>query len=157
MPTQNRVWLHQKHDVAKTRNDSREGSNQAALMRPKRRTFDLPCSNEELLSQQNVPVPDGVFTLSSGAERAAVHQLPSPAQSDLEAIAFNFDVRVRTWLRRKHLLIEDADHFCNEPPQRTAIDACLEGSLGLGELTRLPARNAAEPDDEHGQQLQLVD
>src|SRR5688572_22924490 len=41
MPTQNGVWFHEEHSVSKARNEFRECSQQAALMRPKRGAFEL--------------------------------------------------------------------------------------------------------------------
>jgi hypothetical protein len=45
------------------------------------------------------------------------------------------------WLRRKGLLQDsnDQDDFANEAAEQSALDLCLKGSLGRGELSTLPA------------------
>lgn len=62
-------------------------------------------------------------------------QLPIPESSDLETISHAVEVRVVRWLRRRGLLARDNAE--KEPSERSAIDACLEGSLGIGELVSL--------------------
>ncbi len=92
----------------------------------------------------HVAVPDGVFVRErardpTGNRPITFHPLPRPTQADLDDIVHAVEVRVTRWLRRKGLLADpdpDAD-FSDEPPERSALDACLEGSLGLGELTEL--------------------
>ncbi len=107
----------------------------------------------------HVAVPDGVFVRdrapdASGNRPIAFHPLPRPSPAVLGTIVHNVEIRVTRWLRRKGLLPgPDADaDFSNEPPERSALDACLEGSLGLGELTELPGAyprggDLAERDD----------
>jgi hypothetical protein len=84
----------------------------------------------------HVAVPDGVFT--EGGDRAAFHHLPHPSQGDLETIAINVEARVLTWLGRRGFLAKPDDDTGEQQDSRSALDACLEGSLGLGELTALP-------------------
>ena len=87
----------------------------------------------------HVVVPDGVFTRLTAAEHAEFHRLGQPDPTDLADIAFNTSMRVQRWLQRKGLLADpDEVHFSNETPERAALDACLEGSIGLGDLTCLP-------------------
>jgi hypothetical protein len=87
----------------------------------------------------HVVVPDGVFTRSTAGKRAEFHRLRRPDPTDLTDIAFNASMRVQRWLRRKGLLVDpDEEQFSNDTPERAALDACLEGSIGLGELTSLP-------------------
>ncbi|MBN2196991.1 MAG: transposase [Polyangiaceae bacterium] len=73
-------------------------------------------------------------------------------------MAHNVEIRVTRWLERKWLLRAPSsdNDFHNDRPERSALDACLEGSLGLGDLTALapgnglgvgdaPAEDAPEP------------
>jgi len=92
----------------------------------------------------HVAVPDGVFSREPEPEAAqgvVFHQLAIPNRSDLEAVGHAVELRVLRWLRRRRLL--DADEA--EPAerdaerQRDALDACLRSSLGIGELSSLPA------------------
>jgi len=88
----------------------------------------------------HVAVPDGVFVRdSTGTRPISFHPRPRPTQGALDDIVHAIEIRVTGWLRRKGLLRDpDPDaHFSNESPERSALDACLEGSLGLGELTAL--------------------
>ena len=96
----------------------------------------------------HVAVPDGVFTRSAVDARAEFRRLPPPRQPDLEDIALNVSVRVERWLRRKKLR-RDSDEalFNNETPEPSALDACLAGSLGMGELSSLPDRGGSRTDD----------
>jgi hypothetical protein len=96
----------------------------------------------------HVAVPDGVFTRSAADARAEFHRLPPPQQPDLEDIALNVGVRVESWLRRKKLRrgIDEA-LFNNETPEPSALDACLAGSLGMGELSSLPDGGNSRTDD----------
>jgi hypothetical protein len=90
----------------------------------------------------HLAVPDGVFTRSAEGARARFHRLAPPGPSDLEDIALNVSVRVERWLRRKQLLLDTEEalfnNFNNQTPEATPLDACLQGSLGIGELTCLP-------------------
>jgi hypothetical protein len=90
----------------------------------------------------HVAVPDGVFTIDKGPARADFHRLPKPDHTDLETLAFNMEMRVTAWLRRRGLLREEGVDTGDDTASRSALDACLEGSLGLGELTALPAKHA---------------
>ncbi len=109
----------------------------------------------------HVAVPDGVFVRQvSSTNRPAAKvdepsigtgppiefmQLPMPEPSELETISHAVEVRVVRWLRRRGLLTRDGDE--HEPSERSAIDACLEGSLGIGELVSLKLADS-NPDDE---------
>jgi hypothetical protein len=85
-----------------------------------------------------------VFT--EGGARAAFHSLPRPSQGDLETIAINVEARVLTWLERRGLLAKPDGDPCERQDSRSALDACLEGSLGLGELTALPGGGISHDD-----------
>jgi hypothetical protein len=61
-------------------------------------------------------------------------------QSSDDVSVEDVEMRVVGWLRRHGFLDNDPDEPPTEPVARSALDACLEGSLGLGELTVLPSR-----------------
>ena len=88
----------------------------------------------------HVVVPDSVFTAAKSAARAEFLRLPTPDRLDVETLTVNVEMRVVSWLRRHGLLNNDPDEPPTEPAARSALDACLLGSLGLGELTVLPSR-----------------
>jgi Putative transposase/Transposase zinc-binding domain len=101
----------------------------------------------------HVAVPDGVFSREPEAALGVVfNQLAIPNRSDLETIGHTVELRVLRWLRRRGLLddgeAEPAEH--DAELQRDALDACLRGSLGIGELSSLPgsASAAAQGNDE---------
>jgi hypothetical protein len=71
---------------------------------------------------------------------------PRPTQADLAGIAERVAVRVTRWLRRRGLLLDESSDV--PPPERTALDACLERSLGLGELVALPGAVADRAGDD---------
>ncbi len=89
----------------------------------------------------HVAVPDGVFSREPEAAPGVVfHQLAIPNRSELETIGHAVELRVLRWLRRR---------VCSGPTKRSrpstmlsshrdALDACLRGSLGIGELSSLP-------------------
>ena len=96
----------------------------------------------------HVAIPDGVFTRTEPGGRADFVPLPRPTQSDLEDLALNVEIRVMRWLRRRRLVMDsDEVDYGNACPDRDALDACLEGSLGLGELTCLPDAHGSRSDD----------
>ena len=97
----------------------------------------------------HVAVPDGVFTRCAVHTSAQFHQLPRPTESDLDDIALNVHARALRWLRRKGF-VEDSDEprFNNEPPELTALDSCLQGSLGIGELASLSQAGSCATTDE---------
>lgn len=95
----------------------------------------------------HVAAPDGVFTAAKGATRADFWQLPTPDRLDLETLTVNVEMRVVAWLRRRGFLDDDSGESAAEPGARSALDACLEGSLGLGELSALPIRRGPTGDD----------
>lgn len=81
-------------------------------------------------------IPDGVFARTEHEARAQFHQLGSPRKSDIEEIALNTATRVVRWLGRKGLV--NSEPGDDRPPvEPTALDACLQGSLGLGQLVSL--------------------
>ncbi|MES1175278.1 MAG: transposase zinc-binding domain-containing protein [Myxococcales bacterium] len=86
----------------------------------------------------HVAVPDGVFTATKGATRAEFWRLPTPDRLDLETLTVNVEMRVVSWLRRHGFLNDDSSDRAVEPSARSALEACLEGSLGLGDLSTLP-------------------
>lgn len=90
----------------------------------------------------HIAVPDGVFTFDKRSDRADFHRLPKPDHTDLETAAFNMGMKVTAWLRRRGLLREEAADAADGTASRSALDACFEGSLGLGELAALPAKRA---------------
>jgi hypothetical protein len=57
----------------------------------------------------HVAVPDGVFTLKKDAERADFHHFSKPSRTELDTLAFNVEMRVTAWLRRRGLLADDGD------------------------------------------------
>jgi hypothetical protein len=82
-----------------------------------------------------------------GAARANFWRLPAPDRLDLETLTVNVEMRVVAWLRRRGFLDDDSGELAAEPGARSALDACLEGSLGLGELSALPIRRGPTGDD----------
>jgi hypothetical protein len=90
----------------------------------------------------HVAVPDGVFALGKDPERADFHLLSKPTRTELDTLAFNVEIRVTAWLRRRGLLADDDGDAGGDTGDRSALDACLEGSLGLGELSALPTKRS---------------
>jgi hypothetical protein len=93
----------------------------------------------------HVAVPDGVVTRSESASRAEFHPLPPPDAIDVSTVTHSVEVRALEWLRRRGLL-SSAEETDPDPP-RSAIDACLAGSLGMGELTALGTPEGGGPED----------
>ena len=93
----------------------------------------------------HVAVPDGVFGRASQGADVVFHQLPIPNRADLEAIGHAVELRVLRWLRRRRLLDADEAEQSEHDAQRQcdALDACLRGSLGIGELSSLPGSASA--------------
>jgi len=89
----------------------------------------------------HVAVPDGVFTSGQGAARADFCRLPTPDRLDVETLTVNVEMRVVSWLRRHGFLNDDSSEPPADPAARSALEACLLGSLGLGELSALPSRH----------------
>ena len=94
--------------------------------------------------------PDGVFSrLASGI--VEFHELRQPEPDDLEEIAFNVQQRFMRWLRRHGLLKNEAEDDCsNESPELSALEACAQGSLGLGNLVKKrnkPGNRNGDADD----------
>jgi hypothetical protein len=64
-----------------------------------------------------------------------------------DEIACDVAIRTLAWLRRRELLRDEPDERdSTEQRDRSALRVCLEGSLGLGELTALLERDEAESD-----------
>jgi hypothetical protein len=121
----------------------------------------------------HVAVPDGVFVRhasisnrsptkppSSKMDEPSINvapaieflQLPMPESFDLETISHAVELRVVRWLRRRGLLAREGDE--QKPAERAAIDACLEGSLGIGELVSLKTAASSDDDDQLLRSLQ---
>ena len=102
--------------------------------------------------------PDGVFSRSHSGE-VQFHELRQPAPADLEEIAFNVHQRFSRWLRRHGLLKNEVDNeFSNEAPELSALEACSQGSLGLGNLVkkRSKPRSSNQDPDEGGFEQRAV-
>jgi hypothetical protein len=99
-------------------------------------------------------VPDCVFSRPDPERRAEFHNLRAPAADDLEEIAFNVHQRFRRWLGRHGLLKSGTDDdFSNESPEASALEACAQGSLGLGDLVTVrvkPRERTEQVADEDG-------
>lgn len=90
----------------------------------------------------HVAVPDGVFVRD--ADRSVrFYQLPLPNPGDLHDVGHAVELRVLRWLKRRGLLKEATDPVADQPDPPTALDACLQGSLGVGELVALPNHDPA--------------
>jgi len=97
-------------------------------------------SSLNLNTHLHAVLPDGVFLrLASGT--VDFHEQRQPAPVDLEEIAFNVHQRFMRWLRRHGLLkSEPDDGISNEAPKLSALEACAQGSLGLGNLVKKRGR-----------------
>jgi len=94
--------------------------------------------------------PDGVFSRSPSGE-VEFHELRQPVSNDLEDIAFNVHQRFLRWLRRHGLLKnDDEDGFSNESAECSALEACAQGSLGLGNLVKKRGRQRTGHQDADG-------
>src|SRR5664280_1165768 len=98
--------------------------------------------------------PDGVFSrLPSGG--VEFHELRHPAPDDLEDIAFNAHQRFLRWLQRHGLLKNEADDgFSIESTELSAVEACAQGSLGLGNLVKTRAQPQNRRQDEDRDRLE---
>ncbi|MBN1605030.1 MAG: transposase [Polyangiaceae bacterium] len=80
-------------------------------------------------------LPDGVFQRAEGTHRAEFQRLPAPHGNDLVDIVFDIHQLFLRWLERHHLLrTRREEHVSNEAAERSALEACAEGALGLGGL-----------------------
>jgi hypothetical protein len=82
-----------------------------------------------------------VFTRPSAPTpaRAEFRRLPAPAHAELQIVVVRVYRRFVAWLRRRELLRPWGDSDTESwaaPP--SAIEACLLGSLGVGNLETLP-------------------
>jgi hypothetical protein len=75
------------------------------------------------------------------AERVNVHEQPLRVRGgmDVETLTVNVEMRVVSWLRRHGFFNDDSSEPPADPAARSALEACLPGSLGLGELSALPS------------------
>ena len=96
---------------------------------------------------------DGVFTkpeesaTRTDTARAQFQRLPAPAAGELERIVLRIHERIVRWLARHDLLADpDLAAWSNVRAERTSIDACLEGALGIGHLGRIDPRHVAKGD-----------
>ncbi len=84
--------------------------------------------------------PDGVFSRLA-SDIVELHELRQPAPDDLEEIAFNVHQRFMRWLRRHGLLKNEVtNEFSSEAPELSTLEACAQGSLGLGNLVKKRSR-----------------
>ena len=93
----------------------------------------------------HVAVPDGVFTSGQGAARADFCRLPTLDRLDVETLTVNVEMGVVSWLRRNGFLTDDSSEPPADPAARSALEACLLGSLGLGELSALATEDRVIP------------
>jgi hypothetical protein len=93
-------------------------------------------------------LPDGVFRRADGTDRAPFQRLPAPGASELVDIAFNIHQVFLRWLERHHLLTARFDEdVSNDVGERSALEACAQGALGLGGLVTVRHRgNQAQHD-----------
>jgi hypothetical protein len=93
---------------------------------------------------------DGVF-VRDAQSRVVFHPSPPPTPADLDASVERTARRVIAWLRR-HGHVDDAplQARSNEPPTRTALDACAAIAMGRGNVATLP-RDGTEQDHAHGE------
>ncbi|MBM4363690.1 MAG: transposase, partial [Deltaproteobacteria bacterium] len=85
----------------------------------------------------HVAVPDGVFTRAARSARADFRRVRAPDREDLDTVALNVSVRSLAWLRRRGLVLDEPPDTPEE--SGSALDACLAASLGIGDVTALPA------------------
>jgi len=104
-------------------------------------------SSLNLNTHLHAVLPDGVFSrFPSG--KVEFHELRQPAPFDLEEIAFNVHQRFMRWLRRHNLLKSEIDdEFPNEAPELSALEACAQGSLGLGNLVKKHRKSGSGHND----------
>jgi hypothetical protein len=87
-------------------------------------------------------LPDGVFRREKEPDRAEFHCLAAPRANDLIDIAFNIHQLFLRWLERHHLLRTSRDDdVSNEAAERSALEACAQGALGLGGLVTVRHRD----------------
>jgi hypothetical protein len=99
--------------------------------------------------------PDGVFLRPEGQQRPEFRRLPAPSSGDLVDIAFNTHQRFLRWLDRHHLLrTESDDDLSNDLPERSALEACAQGALGLGGLITRRRRGGYQQQDDGDRELE---
>ena len=82
------------------------------------------------------------------AQRARRQMHVPKDRLDLQTLTVNVQMRVVSWLRRHGFLNDDSSEPPADPATRSALEARLLGSLGLGELSALPSRHGPA-DDAH--------
>jgi hypothetical protein len=94
-------------------------------------------------------IPDCVFSRPDPERRAEFHNLRAPTADDLEEIAYNVHQRFRRWLGRHGLLKSQTDDdFSNESRELSALEACAQGSLGLGDLATVRVKPGERTEQE---------
>jgi hypothetical protein len=94
-------------------------------------------------------LPDGVFLRAKEPDRAEFHRLMAPHANDLVDIVFNVHQLFVRWLERHHLLETSRDDdVSNEAADRSALEACAQGALGLGGLVTVRHRDRQVPHDD---------
>ncbi len=90
--------------------------------------------------------PDGVFSREGNGFAVRFEEVGAASGSALEDLALAVEARVIRWLKRQGLLASEASAPNDSEPQDTsALEACLAGSLGIGELVRLKSAPVALP------------
>jgi hypothetical protein len=71
-----------------------------------------------------------------------------PKAADLEEIAFSVHQQFVRWLQRHGLLKNETDdEFSNECPELSALEACAQGSLGVGNLVKKRSKSRSDHND----------
>ncbi|MEO7035641.1 MAG: transposase zinc-binding domain-containing protein, partial [Polyangiaceae bacterium] len=94
----------------------------------------------------HVVIPDGVFSRAGTGSAVRFEKVGAPNGSELEDLALAVEARVIRWLERQGLLVSEASQSASEdsePPESSALEACLAGSLGIGQLVRLKSGTVA--------------
>jgi len=97
----------------------------------------------------HVVIPDGVFSRAGTGSAVRFEKVGAPSGSELEDLALAVEARVIRWLERQGVLAsESSASDDSEPQEPSALEACLAGSLGIGELVRLKSATGALAPDE---------
>ncbi len=65
-----------------------------------------------------------------------------------DAVCDRIATRFTRWLERRGLVTHAPDHFNNEAPEQSALDNCAQLSLGIGQLTSVPAQRLQLEDEQ---------